>query len=673
MLWSFTLPLIHCKTAESVIFHPVEHIHTSISSWILTTAIDFQPYKDALLNVQDYALDAKKSLTDKVNTFHRNDPRYLKLFNMTLNDFDNMISELKQTHVEATNLIGHIHNNRITKRSLLPLGGLFSFLFGTGDQKEIDQLKANVQELYENQMAQTDVLNDVITVANISRGLINENILKINQIIDTISAINETIDFVLESLKPLYAARRFLFLHSEFIHHHSRVRYLMRQLHKDMRVIKQYLSVHSTGKLNAEIIDPTHLKIELIKIQKLLPDRLSLPEDPNKNIWHYYKFLTATPLSQGNKLILMIKVPLIDLDSSMTLYKVYNLPIFHQTLGKSLLYNIEGNNLAVTRDNKYMVVLTESEFIQCTLAEGHFCTINSALYHIETSKSCLSALFIKDNTKINKYCTLDMTNITGPKAIYLDQGLWAISLDKIIHMEIQCTAHTKVQTLRPPISFVKLQPTCSAFSSDIKLPPYFKQFSSGFAMALKSANLNVPKFEPTNFRIWQPFNVSKIPDTSIPNLQRLEPASNVPISQLKMKVAQYKLLSSKEKVPWKYYLGGGTGSLVIVVIIIVSIVIWRYKFFQRKDPRPPMTITYSAPESQNMLHTREGVIGSDQFSVPGRKAVRFQEPESNSNLDMGFDRQYALASALLDQLEDLGADVTRHRRRLRNRQLKAVP
>ena len=32
---------------ESVLFHPVDSIITSVSSWVITTAIDFQPYKKA--------------------------------------------------------------------------------------------------------------------------------------------------------------------------------------------------------------------------------------------------------------------------------------------------------------------------------------------------------------------------------------------------------------------------------------------------------------------------------------------------------------------------------------------------------------------------------------------------------------------------------------------------
>ena len=72
--------------------------------------------------------------------------------------------------------------------------------------------------------------------------------------------------------------------------------------------------------------------------------------------------------------------------------------------------------------------------------------------------------------------------------------------------------HHVIKTLNPPLTFIKLQPTCSAFSPEIKLPPYFKQYSEGFEIAIKTAKLNVPTFNISNFRIWQPFNLSKISD-----------------------------------------------------------------------------------------------------------------------------------------------------------------
>ena len=98
-------------------------------------------------------------------------------------------------------------------------------------------------------------------------------------------------------------------------------------------------------------------------------------------------------------------------------------------------------------------------------------------------------------------------------------------------MEIRCTAHTHVKTLNPPLTFIILQPACSAFSLEIKLPPYFKQYSKGFEIAIKTAKLNVPTFSTSNFRIWQPFNLSKISDIEKKHLQKLEAVPAIPMNK----------------------------------------------------------------------------------------------------------------------------------------------
>ena len=169
-----------------------------------------------------------------------------------------------------------------------------------------------------------------------------------------------------------------------------------------------------------------HLRHELLKVHKQLPARLSLPEDPHSNIWHYYRFLTITPATHGEICILKIKIPLINLDSGMNMYKIYNVPIYHPTIGKSLKYHLEGTNLAMTKDNKYATVLSDMEFIRCTLAEGHFSNLNTGLYHVDTNLWCVTAIFFKDNDRISMYCKVAVNNITGPQANYLNQGHCAI-------------------------------------------------------------------------------------------------------------------------------------------------------------------------------------------------------------------------------------------------------
>ena len=387
-------------------------------------------------------------------------------------------------------------------------------------------------------------------------------------------------------------------------------------------VIENQSTTFTTGKITPQIIDPKHLRQELIKINKQLPPKITLPGNPRTNIWHYYKFLTVTPLIDDSQLILMIRIPLLDTDSTMTLYKVYNLPIYNPTIGKSLSYQLEGSNLAITKDNNYVSILTEAEFIQCTLVQGHFCSLNTALYHIDYSNWCLVAMFLKENNRINKDCKLSVTNITGPQAIYLDQGLWAISVKKPTQMEIRCPKVTQVKSLKPPITLINLQPACSAFSPGVKLPPYFKQFSKGFHVALKSAHLNIPKYNPTNFRIWHTFNVSNLSPIESERLKKLAPAPTIPIGQLRAQIASFQHINinNDKKQSW-IIVGSGSGSGILLLVVICGCLYWRCKNHQSLKTRSPAHVTYTDPENSNMMHTREDAIRSDRWSELGLKTV----------------------------------------------------
>ena len=80
----------------------------------------------------------------------------------------------------------------------------------------------------------------------------------------------------------------------------------------------------------------------------------------------------------------------------------------------------------------------------------------------------------------------------------------------------------------------------------------------------------------------------------------------------------------------------------------------------------PAYVTNADPENPNMLHTRVAAIGTDKCSVLGQKTLGIQDPVGTQCMVLRNDMQYAFASALLDQLEDYGADVKEHCKRLRN-------
>ena len=101
------------------------------------------------------------------------------LINMTKHDIDSAIEKLGDAYTTYFNLIGVMHNDimhnykSISKRSPLPHGGVLSYLFGTADQHDVNAIKKDVKALYP--MRQGEVLDDVLSITNVSRGLITEN------------------------------------------------------------------------------------------------------------------------------------------------------------------------------------------------------------------------------------------------------------------------------------------------------------------------------------------------------------------------------------------------------------------------------------------------------------------------------------------------------------------
>ena len=87
---------------ESVIFQPVEQIWTSKSSWIISTAIDYEPYGRALFDIRNYAISVRNNMHEFYKTFKLEDDRYMKLINMTREDLDRAIDTLTDIHSSFT-------------------------------------------------------------------------------------------------------------------------------------------------------------------------------------------------------------------------------------------------------------------------------------------------------------------------------------------------------------------------------------------------------------------------------------------------------------------------------------------------------------------------------------------------------------------------------------------
>ena len=137
----------------------MDQIHNNISSWILTTTIDLDSYKDALFGINQYALNVKQSFTRYSESFQSDDLSYSLLLTMTMDDINSVLHEITSMQIETLNLIDNIHRPKDfrTKRSVLPLGRLFHFLFGTAKDEDIKLMKQDIKKLHDNQISQSKV------------------------------------------------------------------------------------------------------------------------------------------------------------------------------------------------------------------------------------------------------------------------------------------------------------------------------------------------------------------------------------------------------------------------------------------------------------------------------------------------------------------------------------
>ena len=235
--------------------------------------------------------------------------------------------------------------------------------------------------------------------------------------------------------------------------------------------------------------------------------------------------------------------------------KVYNLPNFNHHIDKSLKYNLDGNYLAIT-------IPSESEFIECTYVSGHFCSLRNALYHTHNSGWCLTALFLKNDNMIDVHCKIYVTNVNGSGAIYLDQGNWAVVTMEPDQMEISCNSHRHVISVEPPLTLVNLQHAFSTFSARLKLSPNFKQYSKGYDIAIKTANLHSITFSLIDFCIWKSFNASSLFSIQKSNLMKLDTILSVPVNELRAMTDSVKMLHFDSKDKSQFYYLGDIQSLV---------------------------------------------------------------------------------------------------------------
>ena len=240
-------------------------------------------------------------------------------------------------------------------------------------------------------------------------------------------------------------------------------------LQADTESLFKYMRALAPQKLNPMIIPLDILKKILHNIEEDIKShaRLKLCDNPETNIWSYYRTIKQTPIVLEDYLMLILTVSLIAQSLHMNLYKAFNLPMLHPTLHVHGQYEIENSYLATIMDGMFITLPTALDVKLYLMVNGHLCMFKKALYPAEHTNWCIYALFINDENQIERNCFLRTINHTTNLAYSLDGYLWAISALATEKLQIRCVIKTCVITIKPPLQIVDIGNGCEAYSASI--------------------------------------------------------------------------------------------------------------------------------------------------------------------------------------------------------------
>ena len=158
-------------------------------------------------------------------------------------------------------------------------------------------------------------------------------------------------------------------------------------------------------------------------------------------------------------------------------------------------YQLEGEYLAITKNQLYAALPTAGEIRICKDMEGYLCLMNQALYLVKKIEWCAYALFTQNEDKKRAFCTINTQKRDANKVQSLEGYLWVVTTLKIEKMQIRCLTDTHVINVKPPLTIIYVGNGCEAYSSNLFIPAkseltskdntavrhtYFQQFNEDY-------------------------------------------------------------------------------------------------------------------------------------------------------------------------------------------------
>ena len=482
-----------------------------------------------------------------------------------------------------------------------------SWVLGWGvysNYRQISTLKRNVQILYQQNLLQEKQIQDLAQYLNLTatRVQLHDEMLyniqvRLNKVDFAIAAMQDMIQYNMYTSNVLFDANIVS----------NRLITGLIVLRNNVEQVYKYLRVIASQEVDPIMIPPPPLRKLLAGAEKEMTHntRLELPYNIGTEIYKYYTVIKITPVVVGDVLAMLLTIPLIDKSMKMNVYRVHNLPALDPKLKVAAEYILEGEYLAIDEHGLYVALPDAREIQICLTSQGGLCVMNQALHPIETINWCIYALFIQDQERIKKDCTMNFKPREGNLAQSLGGYLWTVSSLVGEKMQIRCLQETHIELIKPPLQVIHVGNGCEEYSPSIKIPAKNELTSQNDIVVRTSYFLgfNMQYSGITSVGPWDLFEISEWTEQQLKDMVESLPALPPLNSEnLNKKLGQLKKYPLEIPVAIIAIALVISALIMVVALIIIGLVIFRQRG-NLKDllPLAKMLVGKASPSEINQI------------------------------------------------------------------------
>lgn len=427
------------------------------------------------------------------------------------------------------NLLRPYPSTKRTKRSLI-----FDIIFGgimyskyRYTKKTMNQLKDNMHTLYKNQQNTAGAIEKVVKMVNLTMVELGEHRRLLRKLDTAVIQMEQDYADVRDVLEEFDGMLEYSRIITNSLVRYGAIQSAMGKFRDSSAKLASFMNSVADQHLTPALLDPEQLREVLLEVQTNLEDtkktRLSLPQDPQDDVWSYYKFLRIIPTVVYGSLIVTLEIPLADVSTHLNLYRAREFPLIHPQLKMQFTYDVEPEFIALDDQEEYYMLPPPSEVMACQASQGNWCRFSSPMRATKHSSECIVSLITHNHDDVERNCRVKIRQKAENTALELYPHVWIISLMEPTPIVTGCLDNQDHQIAKPPYTIYTLHPSCMAhIGNNLYLPPSTQLSSShnyDFTSELEGLQPLLTYHEMGDFRLFGNDTFHKLTPDQVAALQ----------------------------------------------------------------------------------------------------------------------------------------------------------